>query len=162
MPNKALIQTGFSLVELVMVIVLISVLAIGGFSMFASRSSYATFVAKDLFISKALLAQQYALGSQREIYPVSLDISVTADAWVFSLSKVGMSDTKTVSVASSGNSLEVDGTTLAVGASHRFEWTRHAQLRSASNHRVRFAGDNPYLVCLSAEGYAYESTGACP
>lgn len=153
-------QSGFTLVELVMVLVLIGVLSVGGFSLFASNNSYSTFIAKDLLISQARFAQQIALGNPMLNNPASLTVSVSADEWRFSVQKSGVASPELASIASSGNTLQVDGATLAVGSSRTFTWDRAANL--SANHEFRFLGDTSFRVCLSSQGFAYESQGACP
>lgn len=155
-------HSGFTLIELVMVVVLIGVLSFGGISLFASRSGYSTFVAKDLLISQALLAQQVALGNSGSANPVSLTISVTANDWNFTLQKAGFASNETASVDSSGNTLQVDGAAVGAGASRTFTWTNAAALSDNANHEIRFVGDNSFRVCLSSQGFAYESAVACP
>ncbi|KZY73359.1 hypothetical protein A3742_16975 [Oleiphilus sp. HI0071] len=155
-------QHGFTLIELVMVIVLIGLLSYGGVSLFTARSEYSNFVAKDLLISQALLAQQIALGSSGTPNPVSLTIANTGDAWRFALQKVGVTNPAPVNVESDGNSLQIDGATLGSGSSQTFTWTNGAVLSDGNNHVIRFSGETNFLVCLSSQGYAYEGNGGCP
>ena len=155
-------QHGFTLIELVMVIVLIGLLSYGGVSLFTARSEYSTFVAKDLLISQALLAQQIALGSSGTVNPVSLAIANTGDAWRFSVQKVGAINPDPVLVESDDNILQIDGVTIGSGASQTFTWTNGAILSDGNNHVIRFAGENAFSVCLSSQGYAYEGNGGCP
>ena len=55
-------QSGFTLIELVMVIVLIGILSYGAASLYSSRDGFAGFIAKDQLIASGLLAQQVAMG----------------------------------------------------------------------------------------------------
>lgn len=156
-------QLGFTLIELVMVIVLLGILSFGGISLFTSQSAYAGFVAKDLLISQSLLAQQIALGSSGVANPASLTVSVdTDDNWVFNLQKAGVTNPGPVIVEASGNSLTVDGVAFTASSTQTFTWTNGAVLSPATNHEFRFSGQNSFRVCLSAQGYAYESSTACP
>lgn len=155
-------QLGFTLVELVMVVVLLGLLSYGGVSLFASRSEYSVFVAKDLLISQALLAQQVALGNSTTANPASLTISNTSGTWVFGIQKAGGTNPTPVSVESDGNTLQIDGVTLASGGSRTFTWTSAAVLSDGNDHVVRFVGDRAFTICLSSQGYAYEGNGSCP
>ncbi len=155
-------QRGFTLIELVMVMVLIGLLSYGGISLFTARSEYSNFVAKDLLISQALLAQQIALGSSGTVNPVSLAVANTGDAWRFSVQKVGAINPAPVTVESDDNTLLVDGVSLGSGSSRTFTWTNGALLSDGNNHVIRFAGENAFSVCLSSQGYAYEGDGGCP
>jgi len=159
------VQGGFTLIELVMVIVLISIMSYGAASLFASRDAYSGYIAQDQLISSALLAQQVALGMSATNNPVSLSVGVEAiggkDHWFFDLTKVG-EPTIRVTQEPSGSSLVIDGTTIGSGSSQTFTWDSRANLTSGNNHEIRFSGDMTYRVCLSSSGYAYESTVACP
>ncbi len=143
-------QRGFTLIELVMVMVLIGLLSYGGISLFTARSEYSNFVAKDLLISQALLAQQIALGSSGTVNPVSLAVANTGDAWRFSVQKVGAINPAPVTVESDDNTLLVDGVSLGSGSSRTFTWTNGALLSDGNNHVIRFAGENAVSVCLSS------------
>jgi len=160
MSNKS--ETGFTLIELVMVIVLIGIMSYGAASLFASRDAYSGFIAKDQLISSALLAQQVALGMSATPNPVSLSVGIDgSDQWAFVLTKVG-EPAITVTQDPSGSSLVIDGVTITTGSSQLFTWDSNANLSSGNNHEVRFVGDTTYRVCFSSAGYAYESTVACP
>ena len=156
-------QSGFTLIELVMVIVLIGILSYGAASLYSSRDGFAGFIAQDQLIASGLLAQQVAMGMSATTNPVSLIVERRAsdDFWVFSLTKTGHNSI-VFSQDSSGNSISVDGTTLSSGASHTFTWNSNASLSDGANHAVQFVGVNTFRVCFSASGYVYESQAACP
>ena len=156
------IQQGFTLIELVMVIVLLGILSYGATSLFASKSSYAEFLAKEQLISQGLLAQQMALGMSATINPVSLIISRNAAGRTsFSLNKSGqvvLLEDPDLSLASP----LIDGVALANNSSYTFIWNSEAALTDNANHEVRFVGDQTHRVCFSASGYVYESQAPCP
>lgn len=155
-------QEGFTLVELVMVIVLLGVLSYGATSLFASKSTYAEYIAKEQLIAQGLLAQQVALGMSATANPVSLVISRNGSGETFfSLNKVGQ-PALLETLDSSLNSPLIDGSALANGASHTFTWNSAGELSDNSNHSVSFVGDKTYRVCFSASGYVYNSEVACP
>jgi prepilin-type N-terminal cleavage/methylation domain-containing protein len=164
MRNVAITQKGFTLIELVMVIVLIGILSYGAASLYSSRDGFAGFIAKDQLISSGLLAQQVAMGMSATANPVSLKIERRAsdDFWVFTLTKAGVAKSIISSQDSSGNSISVDGTTLSAGASHTFTWDSNANLSDGANHHVHFVGATTFRVCFSASGYVYQSQAACP
>jgi len=157
------LQSGFTLIELVMVIVLIGILSYGAASLYSSRDGFAGFIAKDQLISSGLLAQQVAMGMSATANSVSLKVERRSsdDFWVFTLTKVGLSPV-VFSQDSSGSSISVDDTTLSAGASHTFTWNSNASLSDGDNHHVYFVGANTFRVCFSASGYVYESQVACP
>ena len=155
-------QQGFTLIELVMVIVLLGILSYGATSLFASKSSYAEFLAKEQLISQGLLAQQVALGMSATVNPVSLVISRNAAG------KTALSLNKAGQVALLENpdpalaSPLIDGAALANGSSFTFTWNSEGELADNANHEVRFVGDQSHRVCFSASGYVYASQAACP
>jgi prepilin-type N-terminal cleavage/methylation domain-containing protein len=155
-------QKGFTLIELVMVIVLLGILSYGATGLFASKSTYTEFIAKEQLIAQALLAQQIAFGMSATNNPVSLRISRSAGGETsFSLTKTGQTPLTEI-LDSSLNSPLVDGATLANGSSVTFTWNSQASLADNTNHSVAFVGAKTYRVCFSASGYVYESTVACP
>ena len=155
-------QSGFTLIELVMVIVLISILSYGAASLYSSRDGFAGFIAKDQLISSGLLAQQVAMGMSATANSVSLKVERSSDdVWVFTLTKVGHPAVVS-SQDSSGSSISVDDTILTAGTSHTFTWNSNASLSDGENHHVHFVGTNTFRVCFSASGYVYGSQAACP
>ena len=162
MKNAYKLQSGFTLIELVMVIVLIGILSYGAASLYSSRDGFAGFIAKDQLISSGLLAQQVAMGMSATTDPVSLEVERDVDDfWVFTLTKTGFTSI-TSSQDSSGNSITVDGVTLAAGASQTFTWNSNASMGDGANHHVYFTGAHTFRVCFSESGYVYESQAACP
>ena len=158
-------SSGFTLIELVMVIMLIGILSFGGISLFSSRDAYAGYIAKEQLTSSALLAQQMAMGMSASNNPVTLVIERDAsDIWHFRLTKTSIPSAfpQTVSQAASGTNLIIDGVTLGKGDSRTFSWDSRANLSDGLNHEVRFVGESNYRVCISGAGYAYESQVACP
>ncbi|MFT6122493.1 MAG: prepilin-type N-terminal cleavage/methylation domain-containing protein, partial [Oleiphilaceae bacterium] len=135
-------QSGFTLIELVMVIVLIGVLSYGAASLYSSRDGFAGFIAKDQLISSGLLAQQVAMGMSATVNPVSLKVERSSDdVWVFTLTKVGVGLSPVISSQdASGNSISVDGTVLTAGASQTFTWNSNASMNDGANHHVYFVG----------------------
>ena len=155
-------QQGFTLIELVMVVVLIGILSYGATSLFASKSTYAEYLAKEQLISQGLLAQQVALGMSATKAPVSLVISRSgAGQTAFSLVKAGQAPLVELLDESLASPL-IDGATLANGSNYTFIWNSNAALSDNANHEVRFVGDRTYRVCFSASGYVYESQAVCP
>ena len=159
-------QTGFTLIELVMVIVIIGILSYGATSLYSSRDTYAGFIAKDQLISNGLLAQQVALGMSGVATIVTLEVAQGIDPvdskekWIFTLmkgaeAKVSMQET-------SGGSLIIDGTTISTGSSQTFTWNTDGNLTDGANHAISFVNDNTYRVCISSSGYTYFSTTVCP
>jgi len=148
---------GFTLVELVMVLVILGILSAGAMSLFASRDAYSSFLAKDQFISAAILAEQAALASGQI---VTFTITETSDNWEFTVATV--TDTLLSRKAErAGGTLT---TTPAVSFPITFTYDSNGNITSSggSSYRVVFSSANSYTVCLSVTGYAYDTSGACP
>lgn len=155
-------QSGFTLVELVMVIVLIGAISVGAASLFFSKGEYTAFIARGQLLSSALLAQQVALGTSATSNPVSLTVAVNGDGdWEFTLTKTGQ-PARTQTQESSGGIVRVDGATLNPGDSRVFTWDSKANLASGINRNVRFVAETSSWVCFSSSGYAYIGNGGCP
>jgi len=153
-------QQGFTIVELVIVIILLGILSYSAIPLFATKSSYSSKLAADQLVSQLQLAQRVALGMSAQATPVSVAISVTSSVWQITVQKTGQSPF-TVLAEPDGLTLQVDGTTLTSGDSISFTWTASANLTPYQDHEIVISGANPYRVCLSAAGYAYVRTGAC-
>ncbi len=156
---------GFTITELVIVLVLVGILSAGAMSLFSSNRGFSAFVAKDQFIASALEAQQIALAMESSNTPSSLSISlVTASGntnWVFTVNKNGIvSPVSTMVTNTSGGSLSIDG--VALSGTQTFNYDQTGSLTTGTNHRLVFTADNSYIVCLAASGYAYDSAGGCP
>jgi prepilin-type N-terminal cleavage/methylation domain-containing protein len=167
-------QLGFTLIELVMVIVLIGLLSFGASSLFSSKGTYVEYLAKERLLSLGLLAQQVALGVSAPAMPVPVSppivlpdpaaITITrsvSDDLTISLQKLGQTF-QTFTLDTSVPIPAINGVALASGSARVFTWDRNANMKDGLNQEVRFTGDTTYRVCFSASGYVYESAVACP
>lgn len=140
--------SGFTLVELVMVIILIGVVSALGIGLFASRSAFSPLLASQQLSSAVLLAQQAALAGNPTLS--SVDISQSSDSFTFDVG------------GSAQFELERAGTSLAVsGASLPYTVTFNEQgfPDDGVQRQFTFTGDSTYRVCLSALGAVYQ--GVC-
>ncbi len=78
---------GFTLTELVIVLLILGILSAVGIGLFASSGNYSTLLARDQFIASALLAQKRALANTDESNPVSLTLEQDAAEWRFLISQ---------------------------------------------------------------------------
>lgn len=172
--NRCNSQSGFTLIELVMVIVLIGILSYGAASLYSSRDGFAGYIAKNQLISSGLLAQQVAMGMSATDDPVQLSVGVELvdgnNLWTFRLTKVNPDpdpmasdfELDPVTQDASGGTLIIDGATIGVGAAQTFTWNSNASMSDGANHHVYFIGTNTSRVCFSESGYVYESQALCP
>lgn len=149
-------QQGFTLVELVTVLILIGIVSALGIGLFARTSSFTALAGRDLLVSTALLAQSRALGNPDPGNPVTLSISQTADEWRFAVSQGGVAfDTRTQS-RESGSSLNINGSAPPVTLSYGTD----GSLASGTNQAIVFSsGGNSKRLCIASTGFPY--TGAC-
>ncbi|HET8848623.1 MAG TPA: type II secretion system protein [Marinobacter sp.] len=150
---NALRSMGFTLVELVMVIVLIGVLSVLGIGLFANRSAFSPVLATQQLASATLLAQQAALAGNAAS---SVTLIQTADEFQFTVG-AGTANARTFTLPRDGTSLTVDGTSLAVALTIAFDGLG-APL-AGTNRELVFAGDSTYRTCLSSLGAVY--AGGC-
>jgi MSHA pilin protein MshC len=150
--------SGFTLVELVMVIILIGVLSAVGIGLFAGRSAFSPLLATQQLSSATLLAQQAALAGNSSD---TLTIRQTSDELLFS-------------AASSQFSLQRSGATMAYsvggdpfttvpagGVTIGFDdLGRVASPTARTSIDFRITGDSTFNLCLSSLGAVFE--GSCP
>ena len=155
--RKALRASGFTLVELVMVIILISVLSALGAGLFSGRSAFSPLLVTQQLSSATLLAQQAALAGNSSD---TLIIRQTDDEFTFT-------------TASSQFSLSRNGSTLAYsvenapytnvpagGLTVEFDdFGRVVSPMVRENINFRIIGDSTFNLCLSSLGAVYG--GAC-
>ncbi len=156
---------GFTLVELVLTLVLISILAASAMALFASKDAYTARTTADQILAQARLAQQVALGRSLNIntsFTVarsgdSLTLSVTQDTY----SSIRNADAQAVTV-----SWKEAGTTACGGGStadFTVQFDREGDALSPGGNPVNtlicVVGSQTIPVCISSLGYAYE--GVC-
>lgn len=141
-------NTGFTLVELVMVIILIGVLSVVGIGLFTSRSAFSPLLASQQLSSAILLAQQAALAGNMTMRNVN--ISQSGDSFIFDVG--------------SGPRFEMEraGASLAIsGAPLPFTviFDKRGFPADGMERQFIFAGDSIYHICLSPLGAVYQ--GKC-
>ncbi|MFE8072913.1 type II secretion system protein [Marinobacteraceae bacterium S3BR75-40.1] len=156
MPRN-LVQQGFTLVELVTVMILIGIVSALGIGLFASKSSYTSLTARDLLLSTALLAQQRALSNPDSANAVTLTISQSSGQWTFSLAQGATWSTARTAEKDSSATLTIGGTTLANGGSQTLTYSAEADL--GSNTQVVFQSGSSHRLCIASTGFPY--TGSC-
>ncbi|WP_203301747.1 prepilin-type N-terminal cleavage/methylation domain-containing protein [Marinobacter sediminum] len=141
---------GFTLVELVMVLVLIGVLSTLGVGLLASRSAFSPFLANQQLASATLLAQQAALAGN----PASaLAIEQTPDIFRFTVGPA-TTNPRVFELSRAGTSLSVAG-----GLPLTLTFNANGVPTSGANLSLTFSGESTFQTCLSSRGAVY--AGAC-
>lgn len=141
-------HNGFSLIELIMVLILIGTLSVVGMGIFASKDDFSASKASAVFISFLSLAQQRAL-----VIPdgsTTLTIAQTASQW--QLSFTGFDTT----IQRDNASLSIDGNALTDGSSVTIAYDNTAAL--TKSYSFTFSANNSVSLCVSQTGFAYSGT----
>ena len=138
-------SSGFTLVELVMVIILIGVLSALGVGLFASRSAFSPLLAAQQLASATLLAQQAALAGNPSN---SLSIAQSAEHFRFTVGA------RTFELPRAGTSLSV-----ASGLPLTVTFGADGSPGTGTNIEFTFTGDSTFESCLSSLGAVYR--GSC-
>jgi MSHA pilin protein MshC len=149
MKERAL--AGFTLVELVMVIVLIATLAVLSIGLFAGRSAFSPLLAQQQLSSAVLLAQQAGLAGNGAN---TLTVTQGADNFVFSIQDTDPSPAVEVhrfSIAREGTSLNLSGGQFQAS----FDDFGRPSTSYSLPFTFIFTGDSTYRVCLSSLGAVY-------
>ncbi|MCH8529783.1 MAG: type II secretion system GspH family protein [Saccharospirillum sp.] len=147
-------QQGFTLTELVIVMVILGILSAVGIGLFASTGSYATMLARDQFIASAMLAQKRALANTDTTHPVTLTLEQNTSQWRFRIEQGSVQFTDRTADRKS-TQLLIDGS--AAVASQLFTFDQRG--RVGRNVQLSFTGNSTHLACLASTGFAY--AGAC-
>jgi len=148
--KKAPSQSGFTLVELITVLILIGVLSALGVGLFASRSAFSPLLATQQLASATLLAQQAALAGN----PANtLTIEQGADTFRFIVG-AGSGNARTFEIAREGTSLSAPG-----GLPMTLVFDNKGAPSTGTNLQFTFSGDSTFQTCLSSLGAVY--AGSC-
>lgn len=153
----AIKMAGFTLVELVMVIMLIGVLSALSVGLFTSRSAYSPLLATQQLSSATLLAQQAALaGSPSNTVTIQQgidDITFTVGATVMTLERNGASLSYRQQSQSGFSTVPSTGYSVTFGSMGRV-----VAPVTRENINFRITGDSQFDLCLSSLGAVYSGT----
>ncbi|MCD8523440.1 MAG: prepilin-type N-terminal cleavage/methylation domain-containing protein [Saccharospirillaceae bacterium] len=145
--------SGFTLVELVMVLVLLGVLSTIGSSLFARPDSFSALSARDQLQAMMLLAQQRALANI-SASPVVLTLEQTGDEWRFHLSQ-GSVVFQERQAPRHNAALSFNGSAFSNGQT---SFTFASDASAGSNYQFVFSSGTTHPLCLAASGFAYPAT----
>jgi MSHA pilin protein MshC len=149
-------SSGFTLVELVMVIILIGVLSALGVGLFAGRSAFSPLLATQQLSSAALLAQQAALAGQPNV-SVRIESSAGNEP-VFKAQSIDNDGNTTIiqefTLKAGGVSVTVNGN----AAPQSIDFNKLGRPVDRTNRNIDISGDSTFNLCLSSLGAVYEGT----
>jgi len=138
-------SSGFTLVELVIVIILIGVLSFLGIGLFANRGAFSPLLATQQLASATLLAQQAALAGN---VGNTLTVSQESDDFVFIVGADTVSE-REFRLARNGASFNGGGTSFPI------TFNEFGRPDTGGNRLFTFSGDSTSTVCLSSLGAVY-------
>lgn len=143
-------SSGFTLVELVMVLILIGIISSLGVGLFAGRSAFSPLLASQQLSSATLLAQQAALARNEA---ASMTVAQTSSAFQFMVG-AGTASSRSFEIDREGTALSVS----AGGLPLTVPFDELGKPTGGSNIQFVFTGESSYSVCLSSLGAVYPGT----
>ena len=167
-------QQGFTLIELISVIVILGILATTSIGLFSRKESFEARVVANQLIASLHLGQQLALSRENQPagVPVSVVINQSTDDWSLGVwdldpSAAGNAAFDTASVERSDTTLRVSTTDFttdcaSLSASNAFtiSYDSDGNLSGVARARLCVVGDQTIQICITSLGYAYEG-GTC-
>jgi MSHA pilin protein MshC len=155
-------QQGFTLIELITVIILLGILSAFAISRFPSSQSYSTTIIKNQLIASARLAQQTSLSRSSPAENVILNVSLIAGVWNLVVSGAG-GNSYSAQIDRGGEQIRF-GTNLTTACSTlaaaplTISFDGDGNRTPNQNLRICIDSDVDYELCISPSGYAYEGT----
>lgn len=146
---------GFTLVELILVIALISILSVITSGMFFRSDQFTALTAREQLAALALLAQKRALANGASGDDVELSISQEAEYWLYQVTQgsVTLSEER---VSRAGASLRMNSSLLNTGSTLVISFDQQAE--TSGNYDFLFSASNDYELCIASTGFAYIET----
>ena len=144
---------GFTLIELIMVIILIGVVSAAASSLFTRTSSFSAVAARDQMIAIATVAQKRALADSAATQSVFLRIIQTSGEWTLAVLQ-GTTELSTLTIQRNGTTLTIDGTALADGASHNVRYAGNGF--TGTNQTWGVSADQSHILCITSSGYSHD------
>lgn len=157
---------GFTIVEMVTVIILLGILSIGGFSAFVQPSAFASQIVTHELVSQVRLARRLAASRQDAV--VSLSMTQVGVQWVFEIrtdiegsvrTETVSADHSAVHISNGALSRNLDATTPVIIGFDRQGDLSEITLGGASGDpgqaiAIEVTGDNNQNACIYPTGYA--------
>ena len=144
-------RAGFTLIELVITLVLISILSAVTVGLLVSPGAYSASAARDQFISTALLAQKHALASGSSS-TINLSFQRNNNTLVFRVERVFHDERDASELAVR----EADASDLQISPSElSLSYDERGWLEIGSDQSVSFSATSTYRACISSLGFPY-------
>jgi MSHA pilin protein MshC len=163
---------GFTLIELIVVIIVISILSTVGISLLSGSDQYTARLASDRWLAGLRLAQRFSLQKQSASNLVVLTVSNSASQWTmsidqgvtnlsqFSVDKEGLlAYASTTDFSAACNSLPLLTFPFRLNFNGYGDSVSGSRVQVSTNQRICFVGATTQQLCISPSGYAYE--GLC-
>ncbi|WP_430461583.1 type II secretion system protein [Thalassolituus sp. LLYu03] len=144
---------GFTLVELIMVILLIGILSAAGMSLFARSDAFSALAARDRMMAMGLVAQKRALANSGAGGAVTFTVAQSSSSFVFSVlqnSVLLASD----AISRSGLSLSLDGSAMVDGQTETISFA--ADGSTGANRQWLFSGSQSRAFCQTSTGFLHD------
>lgn len=157
-------QNGFTLIELITVIILLGILSAFAISRFPSSQSYSSAIIKNQLIASARLAQQTSLSRASSTANVLLTVSEILGQWNLVVSNSDALGTSYTAQVDRKNEQVRFGTNLAAACSALtaaplvITFDGDGNRIPAQNLRICIDSVTDIELCISPSGYAYEGT----
>jgi len=157
-------QNGFTLIELITVIILLGILSAFAISRFPSSQSYSSAIIKNQLIASARLAQQTSLSRASSTANVLLTVSEILGQWNLVVSNSDALGTSYTAQVDRKSEQVRFGTNLAAACSALtvaplvITFDGDGNRIPAQNLRICIDSVTDIELCISPSGYAYEGT----
>ncbi len=166
------IAKGFTLIELIIVIILLSIVSALGIGLLSGTDGYAPRVASDQWLSGLRLSQRLALLRQDASNLLTLNITQSSDAWSMSINqgtnelnrfdidrnRINMHSSNS-DFASACDVLPQSTFPMAFYLNGYGNQVNASRTQLSVNQRLCFVGTQSIELCISPSGYAY--AGSC-
>ena len=163
---------GFTLIELIIVIILISIVSAIGIGLLSGTDQYSARLASDRWLAGFRLAQRLSLQKQNSSQIMTVTVTENSESWFFSINQGAFNlsafdiEKERVQVRGSESdfingcdTLPLITLPLSLYFSGYGDAISAARVQKTANQRFCFIGGSVEEICISPSGYAYE--GLC-